>query len=452
MNTEEKKIAVIGIGGVGGYIAGLLAKAYPHVTMVARGARAESIRKKGLVLHSDYKGEIVAKPERVIPIQDMGQQDYIFICVKNYSLAEVCESIRDMVTDNTVIIPVMNGVDPGENIRRLVGKGTVVDSLIYTVAFANEDFSISQQDTFTWLCIGIKDADERQQKKVAEVAGILKGADIDYKDQGDIEVEIWRKYILNCAFNVMTAFYDNTIGELRRDPVKAQQYEKLVWEAASVGQAKGVALTDEHINEVIHKFRYVHADNATSSLQRDFRIRRKQTELETFSGYIVKEAKRLGVSIPLSEKIYQGLMEMAEKELPFEEKIRVLYSISRSMKFMKKNFHGISYDQIEQKCFATIQQEIFRASNVNQVKKYKIAENQVKVSLPVRVNWGGGWTDTPPYCNEKGGVVLNAAILLNGQEPIEVELRKLPEKHIEFASLDLDAWCCDNCSRNSGLP
>ena len=89
MNTEKKKIAVIGIGGVGGYIAGLLAKAYPHVTMVARGARAESIRKKGLVLHSDYKGEIVAKPERVVPIQDMGQQDYIFICVKNFSLAEV---------------------------------------------------------------------------------------------------------------------------------------------------------------------------------------------------------------------------------------------------------------------------------------------------------------------------------------------------------------------------
>ena len=102
-------------------------------------------------------------------------------------------------------------------------------------------------------------------------------------------------------------------GELRSDPVKAQQYETLVWEAASVGRAKGVALTDEHINEVIHKFRHVHADNATSSLQRDFRIRRKQTELETFSGYIVKEAKRLGVSIPLSEKMYQGLKEMAAK-------------------------------------------------------------------------------------------------------------------------------------------
>ena len=154
--------------------------------------------------------------------------------------------------------------------------------------------------------------------------------------------------------------------------------------------------------------------------------------------HYVDSLKTFGIT-ELDEKQFDMLMEMAEKELPFEEKIRVLYSISRSMKFMKKNFHGISYDQIEQKCFATIQQEIFKASNVNQVKKYKIAENQVKVSLPVRVNWGGGWTDTPPYCNEKGGVVLNAAILLNGQEPIEVELRKLPEKHVEFASLDLDA-------------
>ena len=243
----------------------------------------------------------------------MGQQDYIFICVKNYSLEDVCENIRDMVTDDTVIIPVMNGVDPGEKIRSLIGRGTVVDSLIYTVAFANADFSISQQDTFTWLCIGIKNADQGQQEKVTQVAEILKGADIDYKDDGDIEVEIWRKYILNCAFNVMTAFYDNTIGELRRDPVKAQQYETLVWEAASVGRAKGVALTDEHIQEVIHKFRHVHADNATSSLQRDFQICKKQTELETFSGYIVQEAKRLGVSIPLSEEMYQGLKAKAEK-------------------------------------------------------------------------------------------------------------------------------------------
>ena len=60
------------------------------------------------------------------------------------------------------------------------------------------------------------------------------------------------------------------------------------------------------------------------------------------------------------------------------------------------------------------------------------------VKLPLRVNWGGGWSDTPPYCNENGGTVLNAAILLNGEMPVEVRLQKISEKKIIFDSRDMD--------------
>ena len=62
----------------------------------------------------------------------------------------------------------------------------------------------------------------------------------------------------------------------------------------------------------------------------------------------------------LNEKQFDLLMKMAEESLPFSERIRVLYDMSRSMKFMNKTFHGISYDQIEQKCFFVLQQEILR--------------------------------------------------------------------------------------------
>lgn len=154
--------------------------------------------------------------------------------------------------------------------------------------------------------------------------------------------------------------------------------------------------------------------------------------------HYVDALKTFGPS-EITEKQFEILMEKAETELPFGEKMRVVYAISRSMKYMKSSFKGLTYDQLEQKCFADLQQEIFRSSRINHVQQYRIAEEHVKVSLPVRVNWGGGWTDTPPYCNEHGGVVLNAALLLNGQEPIEVELKKIPERQIEFASLDLGA-------------
>ena len=307
-DLTEKKIAVVGIGGVGGYLAAMLGRVCPHLTLAARGARKKSLLENGLTLHSDYKGEINVKPENVVTVDELEQQDYIFLCVKNYSLEEVCADMEHAVTKDTVIVPVMNGVDPGEKIRSMLEKGTVVDSLIYIVAFANEDYSITQQDNYAYMRIGIKDADRVQQEKVEGVSTILSAADIDHKATGEIETEIWRKYILNCAYNVASAYYDNTIGQLRNDPLKAKEYEALVHEAYQVALAKGVDVKQEHIDAIIHRFYHELADESTSSLQRDIRAG-KTAEVDTFSGYIVREGRRLGVDMPVSEKMYERLKE-----------------------------------------------------------------------------------------------------------------------------------------------
>ncbi|MDY5987232.1 MAG: 2-dehydropantoate 2-reductase [Lachnoclostridium sp.] len=312
MCIEDKKIAVVGVGGVGGYLAGMLVKAFPHVTLVARGERGESIREKGLNLHSDFHGEIIARPEKTVSCsRELEQQDYIFLCVKNYSLEEACMELGNAVTDKTVIIPVMNGADPGERTREYLGKGTVIDSLIYIVAFANEDYSVTQQGKFASLRIGMKNPDEKERVSIKETSELLKKADIDHKLSEDIEREIWRKYILNCAYNVTTAYYDNTIGELRNNPEKAKEYEQLVEEAFEVAVKKGVHVLPEHKEAIIHKFYHELADNATSSLQRDVKAGRP-TEIETFSGYIVREARRLGVNAPVSERMYEALKGVAE--------------------------------------------------------------------------------------------------------------------------------------------
>ncbi len=306
MDRKDKKIAVVGIGGVGGYLAGMLGRAYDDLTLAARGKRREFLLKNGVVLHSDHNGEIAVKHARVVPASEMGEQDYIFVCVKNYSLEETCRQLKSAVTEETVIIPVMNGVDPGERIRKYLGKGIVVDSLIYIVAFVKEDGSVIQQGDFADLRIGIAGGNEREQKKVQEVSEILSYAGIDHKTAKDIQVEIWRKYILNCAYNAETAFYDNTIGQLRQDPVKAGEYEALVNEAYCVALAKGVAVKQEHIDAIIYRFYHELSEDATSSLQRDIRSGKK-AEVETFSGYIVHEAKKNNIAVPVTEKMYRKL-------------------------------------------------------------------------------------------------------------------------------------------------
>lgn len=158
-----------------------------------------------------------------------------------------------------------------------------------------------------------------------------------------------------------------------------------------------------------------------------------------FAGEHYIPALKLFGEKEINERQFEILMEKAET-MEFSQKIRVLYAISRSMKYQSAVFHGMGYDVIEKLCFDTIQEAVCGDSEFVDDIEYHIAKDVVKVTLPVRVNWGGGWTDTPPYCNEKGGVVLNAAILLKGEKQIEVEVRRLDELHIEFASLDFNAY------------
>lgn len=93
-----------------------------------------------------------------------------------------------------------------------------------------------------------------------------------------------------------------------------------------------------------------------------------------------------------------------------------------------------------QECFHIIQAEMLEATikNLSYNENARIVTDRHTVNLPLRVNWGGGWSDTPPYCNENGGTVLNVAILLNGKKPVEVTLERIDELKIVFDSRDMD--------------
>ena len=302
------KIAVMGIGGVGGYMAGMLGRTGSTLTLVTRGAKTEALKKDGIILHSDLNGEIRVKPDRVVGADEIGEQDIIFLTVKTFGLEEACGEIRDKISDDTIIVPVMNGVDTSDRVRRALGKGIVIDSVIYIVTFFNSDNTVTQQGVFATVKYGIKSEgtlSEKEKDALEKVTALFNEAGLDSEQSNDIEADIWKKYILNCAFNVETAYYDNTIGELQSDKIKSAEYEELVRESYRVAKAKGVNLTDKDLDEVIKKF-YAYGPELTSSLQRDIRDG-KSTENEIFGGYLTREADRYGVPVPISERMYEGI-------------------------------------------------------------------------------------------------------------------------------------------------
>ncbi len=307
-NFNDLRAAVVGIGGVGGYIAAMLCKHDKHITLAARGSRKESLSQNGISMKSEMHGSFTAYPEKVTETSDIGPQDIIFICVKGFSVEQVCNELKEQVAANTIIVPVMNGVDNAEKIRKAFPKNIVLDSLIYISAFANDDFSISQVGTIAPLYMGTIVNDERHKAAVHTVNAFLNKVGIDCQIPADIEAETWNKYILNCSQNVITAYYDCDTGHIRENPEKTAQFETLMDEAWNVAKAKNINVTQADIDELMRKFRYVFPATSTTSLQRDFHDG-KPTELEMFSGYIIKEADRLNVPVPLTKELYTQLLK-----------------------------------------------------------------------------------------------------------------------------------------------
>lgn len=134
--------------------------------------------------------------------------------------------------------------------------------------------------------------------------------------------------------------------------------------------------------------------------------------------------------LPKLTKIQKQWLKKRLSDADFSQRMRLHYYIGTAL----------GDDNEIHACFQTIQDTILEATlqNLEYNEKAHIATERHTVQLPLRVNWGGGWSDTPPYCNECGGTVLNVAILLNGEKPVEVTMERIDENKIIFDSRDMD--------------
>ena len=183
----------------------------------------------------------------------------------------------------------------------------MLQSVIYVVSSAGEDYSITQYGDYTTIYLGTGErAGEADAKAVCEA---LKAADIDCRFAPDVQAAIWSKYVLNCAYNVVTARWGVPIGAVKHRPELAADYRALMEETVRIAAAEGVKLPDDQVE--LHLARLAHTtDDSTSSLSRDFDAGRVG-EMELFSGEAVRMAQAHGIDAPVTCRYYEGLKERA---------------------------------------------------------------------------------------------------------------------------------------------
>ena len=126
----------------------------------------------------------------------------------------------------------------------------------------------------------------------------------------DMQAELWTKFITNCGFNVITAYYACDIQGLKDDPVRLQEYRSLLDEAYAVGRAEGVALPDELTQKIFDRVILRSSPHVTSSMAQDVMAGRR-IELETFGGVVCQLAEKRQLAVPVTKRLYEAMKQKA---------------------------------------------------------------------------------------------------------------------------------------------
>ena len=213
------KIAVIGIGGVGGYFGAKLAHKYVptkehSIFFLARGEHLAEIKKTGLKVLTQEEGEFKAIPTMATDTaKDLGKLDLVFFCVKTYHLENAATQLVNNIHDKTVVISLLNGVDNVQRLRKILSRGSILNGFVYIGSFIQEPGVIKQVGGSRQLFFGPENGDI---KKYQYIEDLLTNADIKTELTADIAAQVWTKYIFISPLATITSLREKTFGEIQK--------------------------------------------------------------------------------------------------------------------------------------------------------------------------------------------------------------------------------------------
>lgn len=302
------KILIVGIGGVGGYFGGLLAKAYfedknVSICFMARGENLQAIRQNGLlVVQGDT--QFIAYPKIVSDTaSDFGKVDYIIICTKSYHLEETIRNLSACVKANTVFLPLLNGVDNTEKIQAMYPQNLVAYGCAYIIARLTIPGRVENLSHRQRIFFGVENTEDHRLNLLND---IFKKAGIDATLTKDIIARIWEKFIFISATATITSYYNKNFGEIKACTNCIKDLKQLIAESSNVAKHKNIAIPDGVKERLWQLFESVIAE-ATTSMHADYLAGKKSTEVKSLTGYIVQEAHRLNLAAPKYEEMYERL-------------------------------------------------------------------------------------------------------------------------------------------------
>ena len=301
------RIAVVGLGGVGGYFGGRLAQKYAgagrhRVIFIARGAHLEAIRNRGLALKTQ-QGDFNVRPDLATDRpEEAGPIGLLLLAVKEYDLEATAAALAPLLLAETVVLPLLNGVDIAERLQTLLPRGDVLSGCIYISSFIESPGVVCQAGGACQLIFGPENG---RIEAYRSLEALFREAGIRAELVSDIAVHVWSKYLFVSPMAGVTSLSAKPFGAVMADPGTRSLVRELMGEILALARARGIALPADSVEAAIAKADAFPFDTR-SSMQLDYE-KGRPTEVELFIGTAVRAGRVLGVSVPRHERLYADL-------------------------------------------------------------------------------------------------------------------------------------------------
>ena len=320
------RIAVIGVGGVGGYFGGRLAQGGNDVVFVARGRHLAALRERGLLLESGLGNASIRNATFTDDVASVAPCDAVLLCVKLWDVEAAARAVAPLVATGGVVIPFQNGVDAPDILRRVLGPQHVIGGVAYIAATIREMGVIAHTGTMARLVIGAFDGGlfpptRRGAPPPPEGASALErsggahaavsfrdacaAAGIDAELSADITRALWDKFCFLAAMSGCTAMARQPIGIIRADPDLRAAFEAAMREAWTLGRARGVPLADDYMSRQM-AFTDGLPANMRSSMLNDL-VAGNRLEAPWLSGAVARMAVESGTAAPVSAVFFAAM-------------------------------------------------------------------------------------------------------------------------------------------------
>ena len=296
-----KKIAILGAGAIGSYfIYGLEQKDDIDYCVIADGDRLQRLNKDGIIINNQRYAP------KVIPSDKARGADLLIVAVKYNALKTVLDDIATIADDHTVILCPMNGIDKEQIIGDAVGEEKLVYSLIKVISERKDNQIHFDPVTSVGVIYGEKDG--RISARVTALDNLFEGTDIHYRSTDVILSEIWTKFYLNVGNNLIQAIVGCGMGSYEKSGHMRYLQQKLREEVMQIAKVKGIGFSDVASSLKPSAMR---PTDRFSTLQ-DLDAHR-HTEIDMFSGAIVRLGKELGIPTPYNDMTYHLIKSLEEK-------------------------------------------------------------------------------------------------------------------------------------------